>query len=85
MIHDVLDGVSDRDGALPVQPDGGPKCFGHPMGASGPRMVYEIYLQIHGRACARQLKNVDRGLTHNLGVHPHQNVCAVSVIGRAGA
>ena len=84
-IHDVLDGVFDRDGALPVQPDGGLKCFGHPIGASGLRMVYEIYLQIHGRAGERQLKNVDRGLTHNLGGHPHQNVCAVAVIGRHGA
>lgn len=84
VIHDVLDGVFDRDGALPVQPDGGLKCFGHPIGASGLRMVYEIYLQIHGRAGGRQLKNVDRGLTHNLGGHPHQNVCAVSIIGRHG-
>jgi acetyl-CoA C-acetyltransferase len=85
VIHDVLDGTFDRDGALPVQPDGGLKCFGHPIGASGLRMVYEIYLQIHGRAAERQLKNVDRGLTHNLGGHPHQNVCAVSIIGRMGA
>ncbi len=85
VVHDVLDGVFDRDGALPVQPDGGLKCFGHPIGASGLRMVYEIYLQIHGRAGGRQLKNVDRGLTHNLGGHPHQNVCAVSIIGRQGA
>lgn len=85
VIHDVLDGVFDRDGALPVQPDGGLKCFGHPIGASGLRMVYEIYQQIHGRAVERQLKQVDRGLTHNLGGHPHQNVCAVSIIGRHGA
>ena len=33
-LHDVLDGVFDRQGALPVQPDGGLKCFGHPIGAS---------------------------------------------------
>ena len=85
VIHDVLDGVFDRDGALPVQPDGGLKCFGHPIGASGLRMVYEIYLQILGRAGARQLPHIDRGLTHNLGGHPHQNVCAVSIIGRQGA
>ena len=85
VIHDVLDGVFDRDGVLPVQPDGGLKCFGHPIGASGLRMVYEIYQQIHGRAGKRQLKQVDRGLTHNLGGHPHQNVCAVSIIGRQGA
>lgn len=82
---DVMDGVFDRDGALPVQPDGGLKCFGHPVGASGLRMVYEVYLQLHGRAGARQLASIDRGLTHNLGGHPHQNVCAVSIIGRHGA
>jgi acetyl-CoA C-acetyltransferase len=85
VIHDALDGVFDRDGALPVQPDGGLKCFGHPIGASGLRMVYEIYLQIHGRAGGRQLKHIDRGLTHNLGGHPQQNVCAVSIVGRHGA
>lgn len=82
---DVLDGTYDRDGALPVQPDGGLKCFGHPVGASGLRMVYEVYLQLHGRAGPRQLKSIDRGLTHNLGGHPHQNVCAVSIVGRYGA
>jgi len=82
VLHDSLDGVFDRDGALPVQTDGGLKCFGHPIGASGLRMAYEIYLQLHGRAGERQLKRIDRGLTHNLGGHPHQNVCAVSIIGR---
>jgi acetyl-CoA C-acetyltransferase len=85
VIHDVLDGVFDRDGALPVQPDGGLKCFGHPIGASGLRMVYEIYQQIHGRAGERQLPLADIGLTQNLGGHPHQNVCAISIIGRFGA
>ena len=84
-VFDVLDGVFDRDGALPVQPDGGLKCFGHPIGASGLRMVYEVYQQLHGRAGERQLDHVDLGLTHNLGGHPHQNVCAVAIVGRAGA
>ncbi len=84
-VHDILDGMFDLDGVLPIQPDGGLKCFGHPIGASGLRMVYEVYQQIHGRAGERQLKQVDRGLTHNLGGHPHQNVCAVSIIGRHGA
>jgi acetyl-CoA C-acetyltransferase len=85
VVHDVLDGVFDRDGALPVQPDGGLKCFGHPIGASGLRMVYEIVQQVHGKAGARQLKQVDLGLTQNLGGHPHQNVCAVAIVGRHGA
>ncbi|HEY2559482.1 MAG TPA: acetyl-CoA acetyltransferase [Caldimonas sp.] len=84
-LHDVLDGVFDRDGALPVQPDGGLKCFGHPVGASGLRMVYEVYQQLLGRAGERQLAHVDLGLTHNLGGHPQQNVCAVAIVGRAGA
>jgi acetyl-CoA C-acetyltransferase len=85
VIHDVLDGVFDLDGKLPVETDGGLKCFGHPIGASGLRMVYEAYQQIHGKAGDRQLKRVDRALTQNLGGHPHQNVCAVSIIGRHGA
>ena len=85
VIHDVLDGVFDRGGALPVQPDGGLKCFGHPIGASGLRMVYEVVQQLHGRAGERQLKQVDLGLTQNLGGHPHQNVCAVAIVGRHGA
>ena len=85
VIHDVLDGDFDRDGALPIGIDGGLKCFGHPIGASGLRMVYELWLQLQGRAGERQLANVDLGLTENLGGHPHQNVCAVSIIGRHGA
>lgn len=85
VIHDVLDGVFDLDGALPVQPDGGLKCFGHPIGASGLRMVYEVYLQLQGRAGERQLKRMDIGLTQNLGGHPHQNVSAVAIVGRLGA
>ena len=55
-IHDVLDGVFDLDGKLPIEPDGGLKCFGHPIGASGLRMVYEVYQQLHGRAGERQLQ-----------------------------
>ncbi|MGO4841725.1 acetyl-CoA acetyltransferase, partial [Rhizobiaceae sp. 2RAB30] len=64
---DFLDGRYDRDGALPAQVDGGLKCFGHPVGASGLRMAYEVYAQLLGRAGQRQLRKVDHGLTHNLG------------------
>lgn len=82
---DILDGAFDRTGRLAIQPDGGLKCFGHPVGASGIRMIYEAYQQIHGRAGERQLPRVDLALTHNLGGHPHQNVSAVAVVGRLGA
>jgi len=85
-IADVLDGVYDAEGSLPCQIDGGLKCFGHPIGASGLRMLYELYLQMLGRAGERQLpKPPDLGLTHNLGGFPYQNVCSVAIIGRYGA
>lgn len=80
-ISEVLDGVFDRDGEVPCQIDGGLKCFGHPIGASGLRMAYEIYLQLLGRAGERQLSNPTLGLTHNLGGQPFRNVTSVSVFG----
>lgn len=79
--RDVLDGFYDRDGKIPAQIDGGLKCFGHPIGASGLRMIYEMYLQLSGRAGERQLANPRYGLTHNLGGFPHQNVCAITILG----
>ena len=81
-VTDVLDGVYDRDGRLPCQVDGGLKCFGHPIGASGIRMMYEVYLQLLGRADDRQVDDARLGLTHNLGGIPNRNVASVSVLGR---
>ena len=80
-IKAVLDGRFDRDGEVPCQIDGGLKCFGHPIGASGLRMAYELYLQLLGRAGERQLSSPSIGLTHNLGGHPFRNVASVSVLG----
>jgi acetyl-CoA C-acetyltransferase len=79
---DILDGKFDSGGKLPCQIDGGLKCFGHPIGASGLRMAYEIYSQLLGRAGGRQRGKVDVGLTHNLGGAPANSVCAVSILGR---
>ncbi|MEZ5726945.1 MAG: acetyl-CoA acetyltransferase [Burkholderiaceae bacterium] len=84
-IKDVLDGFYDADGKVPCQIDGGLKCFGHPIGASGLRMLYEMYLQMSGRAGERQRENPVRGLTHNLGGFPSQNVSSVTIIGQHGA
>jgi acetyl-CoA C-acetyltransferase len=80
-VGDVLDGKYDSTGAIPCQIDGGLKCFGHPVGASGLRMVYEIYLQLQGRAGQRQLPAPSLGLTHNLGGVPYNGIAAISVIG----
>ena len=83
-VRDVLDGFYDADGQVPCQIDGGLKCFGHPIGASGLRMLYEMYLQLQGRAGDRQLSQPRIGMTHNLGGAPSQNVCSVAIIGAEG-
>ena len=83
-VKDVMDGFYDADGQVPCQIDGGLKCFGHPIGASGLRMLYEMYLQLQGRAGDRQLKDPKIGLTHNLGGAPMSNVCSVAIIGADG-
>jgi acetyl-CoA C-acetyltransferase len=83
---DVLDGAFDLEGDLPVNPDGGLKSFGHPIGASGLRMLFECWLQLRNEAPAeRRIKTVDEGrtlgLTHNLGGAPGQCVSFVSIVG----
>ncbi len=83
-VRDVLDGKFDAEGSIPCQIDGGLKCFGHPVGASGIRMLYEIYLQLQGRAGERQLPQPKTGLVHNLGGQPAQNVCSVAIVGLQG-
>jgi acetyl-CoA acetyltransferase len=60
---------------------GGLKCFGHPIGASGLRMLYEMYKQLQGKADKRQIKNPRLGLTHNLGGQPPHSVCSVCIVG----
>jgi acetyl-CoA C-acetyltransferase len=83
---DVLAGAFDRDGELPVNPDGGLKSFGHPIGASGLRMLFECWLQLRGAAPPeRQIATVAEGrrlgLTHNLGGAPGECVSFVSIVG----
>lgn len=79
--EDIDAGFFELDGKIPCQPDGGLKCFGHPIGASGLRMMYEMYKQLQGKAEVRQVKNPGLGLTHNLGGHPPLSVCSVCVVG----
>jgi acetyl-CoA C-acetyltransferase len=84
--RDVLAGAFDLGGELPVNPDGGLKSFGHPIGASGLRMLYECWLQLRGEAGPRQLA-MDRSLamTHNLGGAPGSCVSFVSIVGNKRA
>ncbi len=79
---EVLAGTFDMDGELPVNPDGGLKSFGHPIGASGLRMLFECWLQLRGEAGERQITNGRKlGLTHNLGGTPGCAVSFVSIVG----
>src|SRR5213080_2887730 len=68
---EVLAGTFDLDGELAVNPDGGLKSFGHPVGASGLRMFFECWLQLRGEAPEerRLAATGDRtlALTHNRG------------------
>ena len=79
--EDIDAGRFDLGGAQPVQPDGGLKCFGHPIGASGLRMMYEMYKQLQGKSGERQIPNAKLGLTHNLGGFPPRNVNSIVIVG----
>ena len=80
--EDVDSGFYNLDGKLPCNSDGGLKSFGHPIGASGIRMVYEIYKQFQGKCGVRQLKNPRFGLSHNLGGFPANCVIGITIWGK---
>jgi acetyl-CoA C-acetyltransferase len=80
---EILAGTFDLTGELPVNPDGGLKSFGHPVGASGLRMFFECWLQLRREAPPERQIDTDRSLalTHNLGGYPGEMVSFVSVVG----
>jgi acetyl-CoA C-acetyltransferase len=63
----IQDGITQLDGELPVNPSGGLKSKGHPVGATGTAQAYEMYLQLTGQADKRQIAEAEIGLTHNVG------------------
>jgi acetyl-CoA C-acetyltransferase len=63
----TLEGATRRDGRLPVNPDGGLKAKGHPIGATGVSQAYEVFLQLRGQAGPRQLHDPHHALAHNVG------------------
>jgi len=81
--EDIEAGTFTLKGELPVNTDGGLKCFGHPLGASGLRMLYEVYKQLQGKAGQRQVKNPKLGLTHNLGGNLGGAICSVTILGNS--
>lgn len=79
--RDLLDGRYDLDGALPVNTDGGLKSFGHPIGATGLRMMFECFLQLRGEAGERQVEGAKLAVAQNLGGQPGSCVAFVAVLG----
>jgi len=79
--EDIEAGTYTLEGELPVNTDGGLKCFGHPIGATGIRMLYEVYKQLQGKAGTRQVKNPRLGLTHNQGGEPGAATVSVLIAG----
>ena len=79
--EDIEAGTFTLQGSLPVNTDGGLKCFGHPIGATGLRMAYEVYKQLQGKAGKRQVKNPRLGLTHNQGGEPGAATVSVLIAG----
>ncbi len=77
----VEEGRTALEGDIPVNPSGGLKSFGHPIGASGVRMIYECVTQLRGEAGSRQVKDPDLGLAHNVG-GPGAVSCVI-VLGRS--
>ena len=63
----TLSGATSRKGALPVNPDGGLKSKGHPIGATGASQAYEAFVQLRGSAGGRQISGAERALAHNVG------------------
>jgi acetyl-CoA C-acetyltransferase len=82
---DVDAGNFTLKGDLPVNTDGGLKAFGHPVGASGIRMIYECYNQLLGRAGPRQIKDPKIGMQLSQGGmagHGMQSLCTLVVAGQ---
>jgi acetyl-CoA C-acetyltransferase len=79
--EDINAGTFTLKGELPVNTDGGLKCFGHPLGASGLRMMYEMYKQLQGKAGPRQVKNPRLALTHNLGGNAGSGIGTCFIVG----
>jgi acetyl-CoA C-acetyltransferase len=74
-------GHTQFDGSKPVNPSGGLKAFGHPVGATGVRMAVEVVRQLQGRAEGLQVHEPRLGLTHNVG-GPGGAIAGVAVWGR---
>ena len=66
-VQAVREGQTKLNGEISINPSGGLKSKGHPIGATGVGQVVEVYDQLTGNADERTVKNAKIGLTHNFG------------------
>jgi len=60
-------GRTARDGDVPINPSGGLKAKGHPIGATGTAQIVELTEHLRGEAGERQIDGAERAVAHNLG------------------
>ncbi|HLF06955.1 MAG TPA: thiolase domain-containing protein, partial [Thermoplasmata archaeon] len=76
----VRDGETEIGGRIPVNPSGGLKSKGHPLGATGTGQICELFKQLRGKAeKGREVKGAEVALAHNVG--GSGATCAVHVLG----
>jgi len=66
-VHAIREGATRRNGEIPINPSGGLKSKGHPIGATGIGQVVEVFEQFIGKSGDREIKNAEYALTHNFG------------------
>ena len=76
----AMDGLTVRDGKLPINPSGGLKAKGHPVSATGVSQVVEVYEQFNGLAQGREVPHSETALTHNVGATGGS--CSVHIFSR---
>ena len=76
----ALEGITARDGRLPVNPSGGLKAKGHPVSATGASQVVEIFEQMNGLAKGREVPRAETALAHNVGATGGS--CSVHIFSR---
>ncbi|MBV9179295.1 MAG: thiolase domain-containing protein [Nitrososphaeraceae archaeon] len=65
--YSIREGATRRNGEIPINPSGGLKSKGHPIGATGIGQVVEVFEQFTGKAGDREIRNAEYALTHNFG------------------
>ncbi|HYB78870.1 MAG TPA: thiolase domain-containing protein [Thermoplasmata archaeon] len=76
----AVEGITARDGKIPVNPSGGLKAKGHPVGATGAAQVVEVFEQFNGLAAGREVPKAQVALAHNVGATGGS--CSVHIFAR---